>query len=180
MFRILALPEPILRQKAKPVAEIDGETKKFADELVLFLQKGNKGRPWGVGLSAPQVGQSLRVIAIYSPKSRRYLALVNPELIWRSKRTTLGLGGDKHFLEGCLSVPGFWGKVRRSSIIKVGYQTPAGVKMVRRFRGFTAPVIQHEIDHLDGILFIDRLQEQNGRLFRLVKEADGREKMVPV
>ena len=175
MFKILTFPNPILRQRTE---EVDGKDPKI-QELVLamlkFLKTANKGKPLGVGLSAPQIGESKKIIVIYSPASRRFLSMLNPEIIWRSKRTRIGIPGRKNPFEGCLSVPGFWGKVRRPSVVKVFYQTPQGTPVIRKFRGFTAVILQHEIDHLEGILFIDRIKEQEGKLYQLKKNKENRE-----
>jgi len=179
MFQDLTLPHPILRQKAEEVNPQDAIIKRLADQMLKFLKTGKKGKSLGVGLAAPQIGQSLRIIVIYSRPSRKYLTLLNPQILWQSRRTRLGVAGSKNPFEGCLSVPGFWGKVRRASVVKVFYQTPAGVKIIKKFRGFTATVIQHEVDHLEGILFSDRISEQGGKLYRLIKDKDDKERLVP-
>lgn len=161
-FKILTVPNPFLRQKSKPVAKIDNRIRQLVAQMREFIRKGESNRKKGVGLSAPQIGQLLRIIMVWSAGSQKFLAMVNPEIIWRSKRTRLGL-------EGCLSVPGIWGKVRRFSVIKIRYQTPAGQIVIRKFRGLTGVVVQHETDHLDGILFIDRVLGQKGKLYRYDK-----------
>lgn len=165
-LKIITVPNPILRQKAKEADPNDPEIKKLASQMKKFLAHGNNGKSLGVGLAAPQIGQSVQIIIVYSKSSRRYLPMLNPQILWHSKRTRLGIPNSKNPFEGCLSVPGIWGKVRRHSVIKVLYQTIKGIKVIRKFRGFTGVVIQHEIDHLDGILFIDRIKEQNGKLYQ--------------
>jgi len=94
---------------------------------------------------------------------------INPEIVWRSKEPTNGVPGRKNNLEGCLSIPGYYGLVRRQRSIKLKYQT---IHPSRRqadnskFTGFLATVIQHEYDHLNGVLFIDRVLQQGGKLYR--------------
>jgi len=166
MLKVLTLPNPILRQKAKPVGKINAQIKKLIEEMIKTLRPQQR-KLVGVGLAAPQVGKSLRIIVVWSRHSRKFLPMINPKIIWHSKRTHLGIPEGQSPYEGCLSVPGVWGKVRRYSVIKVRYQSLAGTEVVRKFRGFTGVVIQHEIDHLDGILFIDRIKKQKGEIITI-------------
>lgn len=161
-FKILTVPNPLLRQKSKPVVKIDSQTRQLADQMLEFIKKGKSGGRMGVGLSAPQIGQLLRFILVWSAGSGKFLTMINPEIVWTSKRTRPGL-------EGCLSVPGVWGKVRRFSVVKVRYLTPAGSRVIKKFKGLTGVVVQHETDHLDGILFIDRVLAQKGQLYQYDK-----------
>lgn len=180
MFKILTFPNPILRRRAKEVDWKNPRIQELSLGMLKFLKTANKGKPLGVGLSAPQIGESKKIIVVYSPASRRFLQMLNPEIIWRSKRTRLGIPGRRNPLEGCLSLPRLWGKVRRASIVKVFYQTPQGAPVIRKFRGFTGVIVQHEIDHLEGILFIDRIKEQGGKLYQLEKNKEGKETLFPV
>ncbi|MGB9706976.1 MAG: peptide deformylase [Microgenomates group bacterium] len=163
MSKILTLPNPILRQKAKPVEKIDAEVKKLVAEMIKTLRPKPR-KLTGVGLAAPQLGKSLRIIVVWSRHSRKFLPMINPKIIWHSRRTRLGVPESKNPYEGCLSVPGVWGKVRRYSVIKVRYQNLKGTEIVRKFKGFTGVVVQHEVDHLEGILFVDRIKEQKGKI----------------
>lgn len=176
--KILTVPNPILRQKSKRVEKIDKKIKNLVAQMVQFLKTGAEGKQMGLGLSAPQIGQLLRIIVVWSKSSRRFLPMINPKIIWRSKRSRLGIPESKNPYEGCLSVPGLWGKVRRHSVIKVLYQTPANQSVIRKFRGFTGVIIQHEIDHLEGILFTDRVTTQKGTLYKLKKSEEGKELLV--
>ena len=148
--------------------------------MIDLLKKGDRGKPLGVGLSACQVGQSLRLFIAYSKKSRHYLVFINPKILWRSKRKILGVPESKSPFEGCLSIPGVWGKVWRHQKIKVCYQTLKGTQIIRKFAGFTSIVIQHEYDHLNGILFTQRILEQGGKLFRIEKDKKGKECLVEI
>lgn len=168
-LKILTVPNPLLRQKSKPVGKTDSQIRQLADQMREFIKKGESGGRLGVGLSAPQIGVLLRIIIVWSAGSRKFLTMINPEIVWASKRTHLGVSGRNNPFEGCLSVPGIWGKVRRFSVIKIRYQTPAGQIVIRKFRGLTGVVVQHETDHLDGILFIDRVLGQKGKLYRYDK-----------
>lgn len=166
-LKIITVPNPILRQKAKKVAKIDQSTRQLVEDMVEFIKADQpKKGPKGVGLAAPQIGQSIRVVVIWSKPSHQFLPMINPEIIWHSKRTSLNVAKSKNPYEGCLSVPGAWGSVRRYSVIKLAYQTPKGQKVIRRFKGLTGVIVQHEVDHLNGILFIDRIVEQKGKLIK--------------
>lgn len=169
-FKILTLPNPILKKRAKGVNPADPKIQELTSQMKEFLARGNNGKSLGVGLAAPQIGQSVQIIIVYSKASRHYLPMLNPQILWHSKRTRLGIPNSKNPFEGCLSVPGIWGKVRRHSVIKVLYQTPKSTKVIRKFRGFTGVVVQHEIDHLEGVLFIDRVIKQDGQLYKLRKD----------
>jgi peptide deformylase len=97
-------------------------------------------------------------------------AFINPEIIWRSKELTEGVPKQGNKLEGCLSVPGYYGLVRRAQKIKLRWQMANGKWQMAKFSGFLATVIQHEMDHLNGILFIDCVLEQGNQLYQLEKE----------
>lgn len=172
MAKIITLPNPFLRQKSKP-ASAGEKTKKLVKELksTLLQKEGMKG----IGLSAVQIGNLTRVFIAYSRKSKKFLTFVNPEIIWYSKRVISGVPESHNKFEGCLSVPGIWAIIKRSSAIKVKYQTETGRTQVRKFSGLSATVIQHEYDHLDGILFIDRALQQKSKLYRLEKDENEKE-----
>ena len=186
-LKILTVPNPLLRQKSKPVKVINNQIKNLAGEMIKFLKTGAEGKTAGVGLSAPQIGQLLRIIMVLSKSSRQFLPMINPEIVWHSKRQKLGIPDSKKPLsagrqayEGCLSVPNVWAKVKRYSVIKVAYKTLDDQKVVRKLKGFSGVVVQHEIDHLDGILFVDRVLEQKGKLYQIEQSGKGKEEFVEV
>lgn len=135
--------DPILRQKAQPVTEVTPEIKKTIEEMVetMFHQVG-------IGLAAPQVGIPLRLVVIDDGK-RGTRALVNPTITER-RGTAVGE-------EGCLSLPGIFGEVERSEWVNVEALDGDGKPISFEGRGLIARVVQHELDHLDGVLFIDHL-----------------------
>lgn len=142
-------PDPVLREKAKPVPAEDLNTPrilKLAKDMVQTMIDGK-----GVGLAAPQVGVSERVI-IVSPPGEDAIAIVNPEIIKRSI-------GSMSSEEGCLSVPGTWGFVRRAKAVTVKGFLPDGQPFRRNARDYEATIYQHEIDHLNGVLFIDKAKD---------------------
>jgi peptide deformylase len=146
--------DPVLRQKAKPVEKIDGSIEQLVDEMFLVLEAEG-----GIGLAAPQIGVSLRVIIVSVPAdsgSRTELALVNPVI-------TSAEGSFEHE-EGCLSVPGLYEKVERKARVTVEGLELSGVPYKGHYEGLPATVFQHEIDHLDGVLFVDRISPMRRRL----------------
>ena len=146
---ILTYPDPFLATKATPVAKVDESVRTLVRDLFETMYAAN-----GVGLAATQVGVGKRVIVVdISPVEEEAapLALVNPEIV-ESQGCVQGP-------EGCLSVPGVEGEVARAETILVQGMDGKGSPLTLRAQGLLARAIQHEIDHLDGILFIDRLTE---------------------
>ena len=132
---------PVLRRKAKPIERVTKEIK----ALIKDMEETMEGK--GVGLAAPQVGESVRLCLI--PVNGKDVAAVNPEILSLSAETTI----DE---EGCLSLPGMWLQISRSVEIVLAYTDSRGKRHERKLTGFEARVAQHETDHLDGILMIDR------------------------
>ncbi len=158
LLKIETLNNPILRQKARPVAQFDDDLDRLIDDMIETMHDAN-----GVGLAGPQVNQRLRLAVIETlperddegneiENSRELIVVVNPEIVWSSRSTIEGV-------EGCLSIPGWLGEVARSEAVRVRALDKHGKKIRLRLKGWTARIIQHEIDHLDGILFIDRLTD---------------------
>lgn len=143
VFQIVQYPDPILREKAREVRKITPQIERLAANLVDTMRHNG-----GVGLAAPQIGVSKRVIVVEDPE-KNPIVLINPEIV--------KLEGDKETAEeGCLSVSGVWGQVeRRMSMTVRGYNLE-GRSVTYLVEGFTARAFQHEIDHLDGIVFLDR------------------------
>ena len=135
--------DPILRQKAQPVEAITPEIRKTLSDMLetMYYQVG-------IGLAAPQVGVSLRIILV-DDGSRGPRALLNPAIVDQR--------GSVRGEEGCLSIPGFFGEVERSEWVRVEAMDAEGRPLSFEAKGLQARVIQHELDHLDGVLFIDRL-----------------------
>ncbi len=132
----------VLRNKSLPVKKFDKALKKLLDSMAETMRDAN-----GVGLAAPQVGVSQRIAVV--DVGDGLIELINPEIT-----RTEGVQNCQN--EGCLSVPGLFGTVERAAIIEVSAQDRTGKPFALTAEGFKAQAIQHEIDHLDGILFIDR------------------------
>jgi len=140
--------DPVLRRKAEPVEDFNAELRDLADSLVDSMYANQSG----IGLAAPQIGVSKRLLVIdrsFGEEFDNILVMVNPEIVEADGETT--------FEEGCLSVPGIFEPVSRPVRIFARYRDVDGVLREIESDDFLARVIQHETDHLDGILFIDRL-----------------------
>lgn len=171
-LKIITTPEPLLRKASKPIKRIDKKIARLAEAMLKLLQGGKNTEPLGVGLSAVQVNRPVRLMIVYDQKQDRYLTMINPEIIQRSKKMTSGLPEKEGRYEGCLSVPGYYGLVKRHEAIQVRYLNLASETQNESFAGYTATIIQHELDHLDGILFIDRVLEQKGKLYEIQDDED--------
>ncbi|MCP4416234.1 MAG: peptide deformylase [Chloroflexi bacterium] len=155
-LQIVTLPDEGLRKKARPVTQFDAELQTLIDDMIETMRAAN-----GVGLAAPQIGQSRQLAIIESlPKtddegndienSRELFVIVNPRIVWESNDVLDGI-------EGCLSIPGYLGEVERAWAVRVRAQDRHGKPLKLRLKGWTARIFQHEIDHLKGVLFIDKL-----------------------
>ncbi len=133
--------DKVLKEQAAPVAKIDRRIKKLLDDMAQTMYAAN-----GVGLAAPQVGASLRMIVLDAGEG--LIELVNPVVVAGE--------GCEVGNEGCLSIPGVFGEVERCAKVKVEGITREGKRVLLEGEGFLARVLQHEIDHLNGVLFIER------------------------
>jgi peptide deformylase len=156
---IVTLPSKILRKRTQPITQYDDQLQQLIDDMIDTMRDAP-----GVGLAAPQIGQSIKLTVIEtSPEidedgneiedSRDLYVITNPEIVWTSRKTVDGI-------EGCLSIPGYLGEVERHESIRVRAQDRYGKKIKLRLNGWTARIFQHEIDHLNGVLYIDRLTDQ--------------------
>lgn len=145
LLKIITNPSPILRKKNQAVGSTEIGTKKFQKLIADMFETMIKTD--GAGLAAPQIGKNIRLAVINSKDGP--FCLINPKITKKSFRRELG---D----EGCLSIPGVFGQVKRHKKISVAYYDQNGKKTQLTAQGMMARVCQHEIDHLDGILFIDK------------------------
>jgi peptide deformylase len=162
---------PILRRVSKPIQKIDKKILKLVQDLkdTLAVQKD----PEGVGLAAPQIGINLRAFAIDFKSLKRIV--INPEVIEIKKsQSTVHSSRSKksEILEGCLSLPHYYGPLTRDNYVKLKYQTLSTVDgslttVIEEFKDFNAQIVLHEIDHLNGFMFVDRLLEQKKKLYKL-------------
>jgi peptide deformylase len=149
LLPIIKLPDPVLRRKAEPVERIDDATR----GLIADMFETMRDAP-GIGLAAPQVGVLRRIVVIETPpeegKEAVPIVLINPEIL------STGDGKRLHE-EGCLSIPQIFAEIERPSLVRVKYLTEDGQQAERDFTDLEATVVQHEVDHLNGVLFLDYL-----------------------
>jgi len=175
ILKIKKYPSPILRGKSEKVKEITKEIKEFGQNMAETMKENQ-----GIGLAAPQVGELKRVIAVHLIRDRSLKArseknpqvFFNPKIIRKSRETEIGE-------EGCLSFPGLFLKIKRAKEVIVEALNQEGEKFQVKAEGLPARVFQHEIDHLDGILFIDRISFRQRfkirkKLKEMAKEYDSR------
>lgn len=140
---VVKIPDPVLRQKAAEVVRVTRRTQLLIDDMLRIMKKAN-----GIGLAAPQVGILQRIIVV-APEGMRPTPLINPRVV-KAEGSAVGE-------EGCLSIPGLYGNVIRPSEVEVEALDRKGRRTTFSLKGLKARVVQHEIDHLDGILFIDKV-----------------------
>ncbi len=160
VLEILTYPDERLKQEATPVEQIDDELRGFIADLEETMEAG----PGGVGIAAPQVGRFQRIVIVDCSKTRKpvpnhgRLFLINPEITeWE------GMAVGR---EGCMSVPDYTGNVIRAEAVTLKALDMDGNEQEYRCEGFEARAIQHEMDHLDGMLFLDRLVSRRNDLFK--------------
>lgn len=171
MPTIVTVPDPILRQPCKPIDKLDRKTMQIIASMEKTLLAAKN--PEGVGLAAPQIGISLKIFFARPDLKKPPLLFINPEITSYSQR--LQTPDTKHGVyEGCLSVPHHYSPIQRSMSVTVKYQLPVksphGWELAAKtgaFSGFAAHIIQHEVDHLNGILFIDHVLSQNSKLYHI-------------
>lgn len=171
MLDIVKAPNPVLSQKAKPVKKVDRAISNLIEEMKISLDSATD--PVGVGLAAPQIGKSLDIFITKPSVKSRVFAFINPKI---TEKVPNKKNADKEHLrklEGCLSLPNIWGEVQRFPEISVEYLDETGKLHKRKFTGFMSIIIQHEIDHLNGILFPKRVLEQGGTLYKSEKDEKG-------
>ena len=154
--KILKFPDQDLRIKAKPVEAFDEELKALTNDMFETMHSVN-----GIGLAATQIGVAKQVAVIdISPEKNEPLVIVNPAI------QILDPSKTEDYDEGCLSVPGFFEKISRPSDIKLSYQDLNGKKQEIKPEGLLTKVVQHELDHLNGRLFVDHISELKRRRIR--------------
>lgn len=184
MYKIVITPDASLLEKASPVEKFDKKLREIISEMQKTLDATVD--PVGVGLAAPQVGISKRIFLAKPDAHGQTLVFINPEVFEVSKIAAVpSFANSKKvekkkpkksqgkLLEGCLSIPNIWGNVARKDTIKVVWQDENGKKNKQTFTGFPAIIIQHELDHLNGLLFTKHVLEQKEQLYRSYKNKAG-------
>jgi len=145
ILEIKKYPDPVLREECREAKKITEEIKNLSWDMVETMEKGQ-----GIGLAAPQVGKSERIIIVMLKEGPRIF--INPEIIKRTKETEV-------MEEGCLSFPGLFLEIKRAKAVEIEALNDKGEKVQIKANGLPARIFQHEIDHLRGILFIDRISK---------------------
>jgi len=169
--KILTEPDPILRKKCEPLEKVDTETKKLMDDMLETMYAAP-----GIGLAAIQVGILKRLVVIDVSKGeeeKKPMFLINPQIIHRSKKTSI-------YEEGCLSLPGQFAEIERPAECTLKYIDYNGKEKELKVDGLLATCVQHEVDHLNGILFIDYLSKLKKDMIikKLVKQKKGIERVI--
>jgi len=144
---IRVMPDPLLRQKSKRVRVVDGSVQRLIGDMLETMHSTG-----GVGLAAPQLGTPLRVIVIGIPEQED-IVLINPEVVRRS--------GERLVDEGCLSIPGYIGEIKRAELVRVKGRDQNWREIRIKANELLAQVLEHEIDHLNGVLYINHLESMD-------------------
>ena len=152
-------PDPVLRQKAKRVTKVDGSIRKLVEDMVETMRASH-----GVGLAAPQVGVSLRVIVIEMPEEP-VITLINPQIVRRV--------GEREVSEGCLSIPGYRGDIKRAETVTVKAKDLDGKEVRLKAQDLLAQALEHEVGHIQGTLYVDFLESMD-KLYK-VEDTEGKE-----
>ena len=160
---IITLPDPKLRLVSAPLERVDGALRKLMDDMMETMYEAP-----GIGLAAIQLAEPIRLLVVDTTKPdepRNPLYFVNPEVVWSSDERRV-------YEEGCLSIPEYYEEVERPERVRVRYVDRDGQRQELLAEGLLATVLQHEIDHLDGVLFVDHLSilKRNIIMRRLAKE----------
>lgn len=158
VLKVRRYGDPVLRRRSEPVREVTGDIRRLAEDMIDTMYDEA-----GIGLAAPQVGVSIRLIVVGDERGRDPRALVNPVIPEQ--------GGQVTAEEGCLSIPGIYADITRAEWVRLEAQDLDGQPVSVRARGLLSRAYQHELDHLDGVLFIDRLDAvTRDRLKRRIKK----------
>lgn len=174
MKRIVLTPQPILSSATQPVTKFDDNLNAIIMEMEQALLSAKD--PKGVGLAASQIGYPLKIFAMKPKEDAKVTLYINPKIIEIAQVETR-LSKQNTPLEGCLSIPNTWGVVNRKTWVTLSFQNSKGKSKTKKFRGFPAIIVQHEMDHLSGILFTQRVLAQQGKLYEIVKDKQGKESL---
>ena len=172
-MKIVQVPHPVLQVKVHSVNKIDKKIKTIVRTMIATLEK--EVDPEGVGLAANQVGLSLAIFVMKPTKKAPVTVCINPKITFREKLPIAPKVKRAHKkptharLEGCLSIPRLWGYVARSPRVGLEFLDLEGKTHRRTFSGFEAVIVQHEVDHLEGVVFTQRVLEQKRKLYKEVE-----------
>jgi peptide deformylase len=156
-MEVIIAPDPKLRVQTKPVKKVNQSLKDRLKEMVKLTKTFVD--PEGVGLASTQIGENERYF-VAKIDEKKFRSFINPKIVKTSKQT-------KVIMEGCLSIPNYWGEVKRHTWADVSYMDENGEVKEERVKGLLAIIFQHECDHLDGKLFMDHVHSQKGKLYKV-------------
>lgn len=177
-MKIVQAPDTVLSSKAKEVEKIDATIVDLLKNMEHALLHASD--PEGVGIAAPQIGKSLQIFLMKPEHDSPISTFINPEMRLIGEPVTRKSKNGGATLEGCLSLKDIWGTVLRFPKVEVTYMDENGKKHNKIFSGWPARIIQHEYDHLQGILFPLRVLEQQGQLYKSRKNKDGKDIFDPM
>lgn len=170
-MKIVQGPDTVLSTPAKHIKKIDKELLALIEDMKETLLTASD--PEGVGLAAPQVGKSIQLFITKPDKNADFTIYINPQVKLIGKVVQRKNKSGESKLEGCLSLKDIWGTVERAAKVEVTYMNEKGITQTKILSGFDANIIQHEKDHIDGILFPRRVLEQGGKLYKSHKDKHG-------
>jgi len=177
MAQIVSAPHPVLSKKAAEY--VFEKNDKFLPAILKEMEIAllSASDPKGVGLAAPQIGRGLSIFISKPSDNAAVSVFINPKIIESDPIPDDNPEDEKKAkkLEGCLSLPSIWGVVKRSPSVTLSYYDHLGRKKTKKFTGFMATIVQHEVDHLNGILFPKRVLEQKGTLYKSSKDKKGQD-----
>lgn len=176
MAQIVSAPNPVLSKRASPY--VFEKNDKFLPAILKEMEKAllSASDPKGVGLAAPQIGRGISIFITKPTEKSKISVFINPKIIEYEKSSSQEseVSSQKlKKLEGCLSLPSIWGVVKRAPSVTLSYYDHLGRKKTKKFTGFMSTIVQHEVDHLNGILFPKRVLEQKGALYKSSKNEKG-------
>ncbi len=181
-MKLVQAPNPVLSSKARSINKIDKTLLDLIDDMKYTLLHASD--PEGIGLAATQIGKSIQLFIIKEDKESPFFVFINPKVILleadKPFKHTHSEKDDDHRLEGCLSLKDICGTVMRAPKVQITYMDEKGTMHNKPFEGFFATIIQHEYDHLQGILFPKRTLEQGGHLYKSHKDEKGKEIFDPI
>ncbi len=182
---IVQTPNPVLTSPSQRVKKIDKKILSIIKEMKDTLAAAD--HPKGVGLAAPQIGVPLCIFITRPREDAKIEVFINPEITWTSEEKSeikreekdKSLKDEKK-LEGCLSINNVWGHLKRGRRVRLKFMDTKGKNVEKEFSGFMATIVQHETDHLRGVLFTQRVLEQKEKLYRIEEDEKGQEKLVEI
>lgn len=182
---VVQAPNEVLAAKAKAIPMENGKIDKDILQLIEDMKETlvDQKDPEGIGLAAPQVGKSLQLFIVKYDEESPFDVYINPHLtLGKEKEVTKRpkKSEERAKLEGCLSLKIIWGEVQRAKKVHMNWIDPEGKEHTATFSGFYATILQHEYDHLQGILFPRRVLEQQGQLYKSHKDKEGKDVFEPV